>query len=104
MFISLRVIFGKFLRNLGFHVRGVSGVGPDPPKSATSDFDEIYTIYVNFAEEHNGLSPDFLGGHLRGGSNPISNFEKKLFGCNDVAQEGQHQSNETFQGGFIQPP
>ena len=71
-------------------------MGPDPPNSATSDFDEIYTIYVNFAEEHNGLAPESLGTHLRGlvgGSNPISNFEKKWFGCNDVAHEGQHQSN-----------
>ena len=33
--------------------------------SANSDFDEIYTIYVNFTEEHNGLAPESLGGHLR---------------------------------------
>ena len=66
MFISPRVIFGKFLGNLGFHVRGVSGVGPDPQNSATSDFDEIYTIYVNFAEEHNRLASESLGTHLRG--------------------------------------
>ena len=66
MFITLRVIFGKFLGNLGFHVRGVSGVGPDPQNSATPDSDEIYTKYVNFAEVHNGLSPESLSGHLRG--------------------------------------
>ena len=41
-------------------------MGPDPPNSATSEFDEIYTIYVNFAEEHNGLAPESLGTHLRG--------------------------------------
>ena len=63
MFISPRVIFGNFLGNLGFHVLGV---GPTPQKSATSDFDEIYNIYINLTEEHNGLAPESLSGHLRG--------------------------------------
>ena len=66
MFISPRVIFGKLLGNPGFHIRGVLGVGPDHQNSATSDFDEIYTIYVNLTEEHNGLTPESLNGHLRG--------------------------------------
>ena len=52
--------------NLGIHVKGVLGVGPDLPNSATSDVVEICTIYVNLTEEHNGLAPEFLGGHLRG--------------------------------------
>ena len=79
MFISPRVIFGKFLENLRFHTRGVLGVGPTPQNSATSDFDEIYTIYVNFTEEHNGLAPESLGGHHRGlgVGPPFQNFEKK---------------------------
>ena len=66
MFITPRVIFGKFWGNLGLHVKGLSGVGPPPQNSATSDFDEIYAIYVNFNEEHDGLAPESLGGHLRG--------------------------------------
>ena len=66
MFISLRVIFGGSLGNLGFHVREFGGGGPPPKKSATSDVDEIYTIYVNLTEEHNGFAPESLGGHLRG--------------------------------------
>ena len=61
-----RLIFGKFLGNPGFHVRGVLGVGPDPQNLATSDFDEIYTIYVNLTEEHNGLASESLSGHIRG--------------------------------------
>ena len=56
----------SFLGNPGFHVRGVLGVGPDPQNSATSDFDEIYTIYVNLTEEHNGLALESLSGHLSG--------------------------------------
>ena len=57
MFTSPRVIFGNFLGNLGFHVRGVLRVGLTPQNSATSNFDEIYTIYVNLTEEHNELAP-----------------------------------------------
>ena len=37
-----------------------------PQNSATSDVDEIYTIYVNLTEEHNGFAPESLGGHLKG--------------------------------------
>ena len=58
MFISPRVIFGNFFGNPGFHVR--NPVGPDPQNSATSDFDEIYTIYVNLTEEHDGLAPESI--------------------------------------------
>ena len=66
MFIRPRVFVAGFWGNLGFHVRGVRGVGRDPPNSTTSNFDEIYTIYVNLTEEQNGLAPESLGGHLRG--------------------------------------
>ena len=75
MFISPRVIFGKFLGNLRFHVRGVSGVGPDPQNSATSNFDKIYTIYINLTEEHNGLAPESLSGHLRGRGGVAAPFQ-----------------------------
>ena len=40
--------------------------GRTPQNSATFDFDEIYTIYVNLTEEHNGLAPESLSGHLWG--------------------------------------
>ena len=54
--------------------------GPHTQNSTTSNFDEIYIMYVNLTEEHNGLAPNSLGNHLRGlwgkGDSPISNFEK----------------------------
>ena len=75
MFTSPRVIFGNFLGNLGFHVRGVLRVGPTPRNSATSNFDEIYIIYVNLTEEHYELAPSSLGGHLGGLGGAAAPFE-----------------------------
>ena len=55
--------------------------GPTPQNSATTDFHEIYTIYVNLTEEHNGLAPESLGGHLKGlggAAAPFQILKKKM--------------------------
>ena len=73
------------------------GVGPELSNSATSDFGEIYSIYVNLTGEHNGLAPESLGGYLRGIGVAAAPFQilkkKKWFGCNALTQEDLHQSN-----------
>ena len=40
--------------------------GTPPRNLATSNRDEIHTMYVNLAEKHNELASKSLGGHLRG--------------------------------------
>ena len=38
-----------------------------PPKNlTTSDFDEIWAIYVHFPEKNNKSGENSVGGHLRG--------------------------------------
>ena len=45
---------------------GYEGGSLPPKNSTTSDFDEIYTIYVNFPENRNGNAPEYMGGHVGG--------------------------------------
>ena len=46
------------------------GAGTPLPKIQlhlhTSDFGEIWTIYVDLHEKHNGSIPNFLDGHVGG--------------------------------------
>ena len=58
---------------------GMGGGSTPPETSATSDSDEIQTIYVNLTEEHNELASESLGGHLRGlgGATPPFQILKK---------------------------
>ena len=56
---------------LGVNVRelcGVAALEPSPPplhNSDTSDFGEIWTIYLYLPKKNNGSDQNALGGHIR---------------------------------------
>ena len=87
-----RFIFGESRWPHGGAMVGGGGGCHPLNNSTTSNFDEIWAIYVNFPEKNNRSCENSVGGPLSGvggAAAPIKHFAW----LNALAQEGLHQSN-----------
>ena len=83
--------------NLIGHVRKIKGGAVPPSKyKNTSNFGEIWIIYVNLQEKNNEIGQNSLGVHVRGvwgAVAPVKNSNTSDFGeIWTIYQKGLHQS------------